>query len=123
MNFRYSDIYVAIATDDIAALHDFYSKLLGQQADVYRPSVYAEFRLEQLRIAIFKPKAQNKSEFANINSSFSLCLEVENLDETIALLVELGYSPPGEVIEASHGKEIYAYDFAGNRLILHQPKT
>jgi len=121
MNFGYTDIYLAIATDDIEALHDFYSQLLEQQADVYRPSVYAEFRLEKLRLAIFKPKTQRQSEFVNTGSSLSLCLEVEDLDRAIALLTELGYPPPGEVIDASHGQEIYGYDPAGNRIILHQP--
>ncbi|EDX77907.1 hypothetical protein MC7420_7645 [Coleofasciculus chthonoplastes PCC 7420] len=33
----------------------------------------------------------------------------------------MGYPPPGEIIVASHGREIYAYDPNGNRLILHQP--
>jgi hypothetical protein len=40
----------------------------------------------------------------------------------IATLTHLGYPPPGEIIEASHGREIYAYDPAKNRLILHQAK-
>ncbi len=122
MNFRYSDIYLAIATEDIEALYSFYSKLLKRDADVYRPAVYAEFQLERLRIAIFQPKPQRQSEFANTGSGLSLCLDVEDLDKAIALLADLGYPPPGEVINASHGQEIYAYDPAGNRLILHQPK-
>ena len=50
----------------------------------------------------------------------SLCIEVENLKEAIASLTALGYPPPGEIIEASHGTEIYAYDPANTRLILHQ---
>ena len=45
-----------------------------------------------------------------------------NLEQAIACLTNLGYTPPGEIIEASHGREIYAYDPAGNRLILHQGK-
>jgi hypothetical protein len=35
----------------------------------------------------------------------------------------LGYPPPGEIITASHGREIYTYDPAGNRLILHQGRS
>ena len=122
MNFKYPDIYLAISTNNIEALNDFYSKLFGQKPNVYRPSVYVEFKLEKLRIAIFKPKSDRQPEFENLNSSMSLCLEVEDLTSAIALLTELGYPPPGEVIEASHGQEVYAYDPAGNRLILHQPK-
>ena len=50
----------------------------------------------------------------------AVCLEVADLERAIACLSELGYSPPGEIITASHGREIYAYDPTGNRLILHQ---
>ncbi|MEH1788494.1 VOC family protein [Nostoc sp.] len=53
-------------------------------------------------------------------SKISLCLEVGNLEDAIAHLRYLGYPPPGEISIASHGKEIYAYDPDGNRLILHQ---
>jgi hypothetical protein len=49
-----------------------------------------------------------------------MCLEVNNLEDVIAHLTDLGYPPPGEIAIASHGREIYAYDPDGNRLILHQ---
>ena len=121
MNFNYSDIFVAISTNDIQALTDFYSQLLQKTPDIYRPAIYTEFRLEKLRIGIFKPKLERQKEFDNSNSAMSLCFEVEDIDMAIATLNDLG-SPLGEIIEASHGKEIYAYDPAGNRLILHQSK-
>ncbi len=120
MKFNYSDIFVVISTTDIQTLVEFYSQILQIQPAVYRPSAYAEFSLEKLRLGIFKPKPESQPEFANQSSSMSLCLEVKNLERAIACLVEMGYSPPGEIIEASHGREIYAYDPTGNRLILHQ---
>lgn len=120
MKPNYLDIFVAISTDKIEILVDFYRQLLSQEPLVYRPSVYAEFQLEQLRIGIFKPKAESQTEFSNHNSSLSLCLEVADLTQAIAHITDLGYPPPGAIIEASHGKEIYAYDPGGNRLILHQ---
>ena len=123
MNFSYFDVYLALSTDNIQALTDFYSQLLQRKPDVYRTAVYAEFRLERLRIAIFKPKPERKPEFANSGSAMSLCLEVENIDNAIANLTNMGFPPPGDIIEASHGKEIYAYDPDGNRLIIHQPKA
>ena len=119
MNFNYSDVFVAISTTDIQALVEFYSQILQIQPTIDRP-FYAEFSLEKLRIGIFQPKPERQSEFANQSSSMSLCLEVENLERAIACFVQLGYPPPGEIIEASHGREIYAYDPMGNRLILHQ---
>ncbi|MBF2028247.1 MAG: VOC family protein [Oscillatoriales cyanobacterium C42_A2020_001] len=50
----------------------------------------------------------------------SLCLEVESLERAIAHLSQLGCPPPGNILTASHGQEIYACDPDGNWLILHQ---
>ena len=120
MNF--SDVFVTIATDDIQILVDFYSQLWQKPPDIYSPGIYAEFKLNKLRIGIFQPKPERQPEFNNLGSSVSLCIEVENLFQAIARLTDLGYPPSGEIIEASHGREIYAYDPANNRLILHQSK-
>jgi predicted enzyme related to lactoylglutathione lyase len=122
MVFSYTDAFVAIAADDIQILVDFYSKLFQHQPSVYHPPTYAEFQLEKLRIGIFKPKQEHQQQFANLSSSssISICLEVKNLDVAIAHLNNIGYPPLGEIIKASHGKEIYAYDPGKNRLILHQ---
>ena len=122
MKFKYSEVFVTIATENIDWLVDFYSQILQQQPSHYRHGIYAEFNLEKLRLSIFKPKSQRQTEFVNSGSSMSLCIEVEDLDRAIATLIDLGCPPPGEIIEASHGKEIYAYDPANNRLILHQSK-
>ena len=122
MKFNYSVVFVTIATENIARLVYFYSQLLQKEPSHYRHGVYAEFELNKLRLSIFKPKPQRQSEFINSGSSMSLCIEVEDLDRAIACFADLGYPPPGEIIEASHGKEIYAYDPANTRLILHQSK-
>jgi hypothetical protein len=56
-------------------------------------------------------------------------LEVEQLEGAIAAieqayletpLTAFDHLLPGEIIAASHGREVYAYDPAGNRLILHE---
>ena len=121
MNFNYSDVFVAISSSNIQVLTDFYSQFLQQTPDIYRPAVYTEFRLEKLRIGIFKPKLERQPEFENSNSAMSLCFEVEDINMAIATLEKLGASS-GKIIEASHGKEVYAYDPEGNRLIIHQSK-
>lgn len=121
MRFRYTDAFVTLAAIDIDTLVEFYSQLLTQEPSPFIPKIYAEFQLSGLRLGIFKPKENHEQEFANsTQSGMSLCLEVEDLEEAIAQLTNLGYPPPGEVTTASHGKEIYAYDPARNRLILHQ---
>jgi predicted enzyme related to lactoylglutathione lyase len=121
MKLKYSDIFVTLSTDKMQLMVNFYSQLLNQPPTIYQPLRYAEFQLAELRICIFQPKVEEQREFSHqTSSSMSLCLEVEDLVQAIAHLTELGYPPPGNIIEASHGREIYGYDPGGNRLILHQ---
>ncbi len=130
MSLRCTSALLTLATPHFAALTQFYSQLLNQQPAVLRPNVYAEFHLPGLKLGIFRPKETPHSRSAELTSqppptphsptSMSLCLEVENLEEAIAHLTQLGYPPPGAIITASHGREIYAYDPDGNWLILHQ---
>jgi predicted enzyme related to lactoylglutathione lyase len=112
---------VTLASVNIEGLVNFYTQLLEKKPITIIPTVYAEFQLPGLRLGIFKPKEIYEPEFATIaTSKISLCLEVNNLEDAIAHLTALGHPPPGEISLASHGREIYAYDPDGNRLILHQ---
>ncbi len=123
MVFQYTNAFVTIASVNCENLVNFYTKFLGQKPVILIPNVYAEFNLLSMRLGIFKPKNTNELEFEAITKSkISLCLEVSNLENAIAHLTTLGYPPPGKISVASHGREIYAYDPDGNRLILHQGK-
>jgi predicted enzyme related to lactoylglutathione lyase len=118
---QYTEALVTIAAINIKNLVDFYSQLLEQNPISLIPNVYAEFQLPGLRLGIFQPKKHHESEFeTTAKSKISLCLEVSNLETAIAHLTTLGYPPPGDISIVSHGREIYAYDPEGNRLILHQ---
>lgn len=119
------DVFVAIAARQLYESVSFYQGLLGQDPQVLIPASYAEFRLPRLKLAIFQPKSDGEQEFFNsTRGAMSLCLEVEDLTAAIAHLTDLGYAPPNEILTASHGREIYAYDPDGNRLILHEsPST
>ena len=121
MALKYCNAFVTIAAKDLNSSIEFYRQLLQQDPQPFVPKVYGEFNLKGLRLGIFQPKKNNQSEFANsTGSGMSICIEVENLKRAIATLTEIGSPPPGEITTASHGKEIYAYDRDGNRLILHQ---
>lgn len=123
MNFIYNKAFITIASPEIKILVDFYSQLLKQKPHPYILNTYAEFDLRGLRLGIFQPKQESLVEFANSEkSTISICLEVEDLAAASAHLTAMGYPPPGKIISASHGQEIYAYDPLGNRLILHQAK-
>lgn len=121
MFFQCTEAFLTLAVIDLETIVNFYTSLLGQAPAAQISNVYAEFQLPGLRLGIFKPKETHWQEFENsAKSAMSLCLEVSDLEDAIAHLTTLGYPPPGEILTASHGREIYAYDPAGNRLILHQ---
>jgi predicted enzyme related to lactoylglutathione lyase len=116
-----STIFVALA-DSKGNLVEFYRTLFGLEPQIWIPEVYAEFWLPGLRLGIFTPKADHLTEFQAGSGGMSLCVEVKQLEVAIQQLTVLGYPPPGSPMMASHGREIYAYDPAGNRLILHERK-
>ncbi len=113
--------FITLSSTEFEPLVEFYGALLGQGAKPYQADHYAEFCLPGLRLAIFRPRSDQAAEFSAPGSgAMSLCLEVVDLAAAIALLTHLGYPPPGPIMTASHGREVYAYDPDGNRLILHQ---
>lgn len=117
------EAFVTLAAFDSEALINFYRQFLQIEPCSYTPGVYAEFQLPRLRLGIFQPKKSHHLEFVNsAGSGMSICVEVADLEAVIAHLTNLGYPPPGEIVTASHGREIYAYDPAQNRLILHESR-
>jgi predicted enzyme related to lactoylglutathione lyase len=113
--------FVTIASINFDRVVEFYTQLLGLTPQPYLPHIYAEFSIAGLRLGIFCPKPSNYDEFRQPSQSgMSLCLEVNSLEDSIDQLAQLGYPPTGRITTASHGREIYAYDPDGNRLILHQ---
>jgi predicted enzyme related to lactoylglutathione lyase len=116
-------IFVTIATSKLDVLVQFYTNLIGREPESYIPQIYAEFQLTNLRLGIFQPKEAQSQEFDKGKSPISLCFEVSELESAIAHISKLGYPPPGKIMNASHGREIYAYDPDGNRIILYQSKN
>ncbi|MGQ4646481.1 VOC family protein [Lyngbya aestuarii] len=123
MAFQCTSALVTLAATDFELIIRFYAQLLRQEPQPYLLNVYAEFQLPSLRLGIFRPQATHLVEFENSSkSAMSLCLEVNDLEGVISHLNTLGFPPPGEITTASHGREIYAYDPEGNRLIIHQAR-
>ncbi|MCU0525856.1 MAG: glyoxalase [Elainella sp. Prado103] len=114
-----STVFVALA-DPIENLAEFYQVFFALEPAVQVPQVYTEFELPGLRLGIFKPKPDHHPEFMGQAGSMSLCIEVECLEAAIERLRQIGYTTPLDIMTASHGRETYAYDPAGNRLILHE---
>ena len=114
--------FLTIGAVNFAEVVAFYQSLLEQQPQPYSPGSYAEFQLPGMVLAVFSPHPDHGQEFScSDRSGFSLCLEVADLPTAIASIGKF-YPPVAEncIIDASHGREIYLYDPAGNRLILHE---
>ena len=117
---RASAVFVALADFNGRRLKAFYRAMLDLEPVIDVPQ-YTEFQLPQLRIGLFRPNVANQAEFLGTSSGgMSLCLEVENLEAAIEQLTQLGCPPPESIRKASHGREVYAYDPCGNRLIFHE---
>lgn len=120
---NYQRAWITIAPTDFPKSCNFYQQLLGKVPDRTMTKsgnpdelIYAEFQLVGLTIGLYQPKTPQ----THGTSSLSLCFQVENLKAAIELVTNLGYPPPGEIMTPSHGKEVYAYDPDGNRLILYE---
>lgn len=115
------EAFTALATVQFDAVVEFYRQVFGIDPHPYVDQVYAEFRLPGMKLGIFKPKDAHAEEFSqSAQAGLSLCLEVDDLEGAIAHLTHLGYPPPGDITIASHGREVYGYDPAGNRIIFHE---
>ncbi|MGK7891459.1 MAG: glyoxalase [Leptolyngbyaceae cyanobacterium] len=123
--------FVAIAVDQWDAMVQFYGFVTGHSPQPHIPNVYAEFRIGDIRVGLFQPKSSHQQEFAaGRTAKVSICLEVDNLEQSqqvidqaySALNLPVSQAQPwlGAVAIASHGRECYAYDPDGNRLILHE---
>ncbi|NJL90334.1 MAG: VOC family protein [Coleofasciculaceae cyanobacterium SM2_1_6] len=137
MNWQCTEAFVALGSIELDQLVTFYTQLFGQHPQPYQPKIYAEYRLPGLRLAIFVPKLDHELEFGQSRqsrqsklstqstqsktSSMSICLQVLDLEPVITELAAMNY-PRGNIITASHGRELYIYDPDGNRLIFYEPK-
>ncbi len=121
MAFYYREVFVALAATDFDAVVEFYQRFFDRDAHPYRANVYAEFRLPGVKLGVFKPQELHEAEFSDsTHGGLSLCIEVDDLEGAIAHATRLGHPPPTPITTASHGREVYIYDPAGNRLILHE---
>ena len=122
MTLDYSTVWVTIAAQNFERSQDFYQQLLGKAPDrTLGPAdqpIYAEFQLKGLRLGLYRPQSVDS---APPSSPLSICFQVESLEESIAHLASIGFPVAGEILTPRHGREVYAADPDGNRLILYQP--
>jgi predicted enzyme related to lactoylglutathione lyase len=126
MPFSYSRAFVTIAAVDWSQSVAFYTALTQSPPQKLQPDRYAEFELAGLRIGIYRPQmAEQGVPIAdprlNPYPPLSLCLEVRPLEALLQHLADRGYPVTAGIQSVSHGREVYAYDPDGNRLILYEP--
>ncbi len=110
----------AIGAEDFARAVAFYAGLLGREPDERIRDAYAAFHLPGLRLAIFRPRAGGADDFRNPpgrRAGLNLVLEVADVPRAAVEVERLGGSSTAP-FETPHGREAYAYDPDGNRLIL-----
>ena len=126
MTLDYSIAWVTIAAQDFERSQNFYKQLLKKEPDrtlgpVDRP-IYAEFQLNGLRFGIYRPQPGHSAPLSSqLPNPMSICFQVKNLEQAIAHLASIGFPVAGKILTPRHGREVYAADPDGNRLILYQP--
>jgi catechol 2,3-dioxygenase-like lactoylglutathione lyase family enzyme len=110
---------MTIATSHWQQSIAFYQTLLGLDPHAHQPDRYAEFRLPDLTLVLYSPKSQEQSH-PDPYPSLSLCLYVQDLDQAATILTSMGQADL-VMQTSSHGREIYAADPDGNRVILYEP--
>jgi catechol 2,3-dioxygenase-like lactoylglutathione lyase family enzyme len=122
MQLEYTEAFAAIGANHYAETVDFYRAVFGREPDERIRDIYVAFHLPGLKLGIFEPRAENRPEFENptdAHSSLNLVLRVPSVERARAeLAARRPRRPPGEICDTNHGREFYAYDPEGNRLIL-----
>jgi len=118
---NYQKVLISVGTKKIEQCISFYRAFLGISPSIYKESTYAEFQLEGLILAIFKPRVEEDENFSNQDNRapLSICLQVDNLELTLLNLNNLGFVSPLKVDSASNIREAHFYDPAGSRIILY----
>jgi predicted enzyme related to lactoylglutathione lyase len=117
---KFSRAIVTIAAIDWQKSVAFYQTLTQSPPNQLLDDRYAEFEIAGLRVGIYRPR-NNEQIFPNPHPRLSLCLEVQNLEAAVQYLNDLGYPVVSGIHQVSHGREVYAYDPDGNRIILYEP--
>ncbi len=114
--------WVTIAAMQFDRSVQFYRCLFQQEPQIFTPEKYAEFQAFGIRLGIYRPTIEESPERSPITlfPAVSLCMQIEDLEKAIALLDQAD-AHVSEVRSVSHGREAYAYDPDGNRIILYEP--
>jgi len=114
------EAFAAIGSEAFDRAVAFYVGLLGREPDERAGDTYAAFLLPGLKLGVFRPSRARVEGFRNPTArqvGLNLVLRVPDLARAAAEVERLGGSADAP-FDAPHGRELYAYDPDGNRLIL-----
>jgi len=124
---QFTEAFTAIGASQFTATVDFYRTLFGREPDEFIGGRYVAFRMTGLHLGIFEPRLDNRPEFINsadLRGRLSLVLRVPDLDLARRQLASLTPArPPSPIQSTKHGREFFAYDPEGNRLIVVESPT
>lgn len=118
---RIQKAWVTIAAVQFDRSVEFYRHLFQQAPQSFTPAKYAEFEAFGIRLGIYRPTSEESPRSPiTLFPAVSLCMQIEKIEDAIALLDQID-AFVGEIRTVSHGREAYAYDPDGNRIILYEP--
>lgn len=118
MTFSIRRSLITVAVMDWQQSLTFYRNLLQLEPQVLQPGRYAEFRLADCTISLYKPRLEETpTAEGNPYPSLGICLHVDSLQAALAQLNLVNHG----IQASSHGREVYLYDPNGNRIILYEP--
>jgi len=119
---QFTEAFAAIGASQFTATVGFYRTLFARDPDEFIGGSYVAFRMPGLHLGIFEPRQDNRPEFINsadLRGGLSLVLRVPDLDLAHKQLETLTPArPPRPIQSTKHGREFFAYDPEGNRLIV-----
>ncbi|MGK7908110.1 MAG: VOC family protein [Synechococcus sp.] len=110
---------LSIATPNLEDMRAFYCALLEVEPAVELEGGYLEFRLQGLRLGLYRSK---NPDYRACRGASSICLQVTDLDAVLELAVLDGVQISQERVE-SHGREVDFCDPDGNRVVVHEPSA
>lgn len=111
---------MTLAVRNLATMQAFYTALLGCDPQVVWGDRYAGFQIHGQRLGLFRPRAEERDRWRSAAGAWSLCLYVPDLEAACQTVQAAGGQIASAAIAETYGRECYAQDPEGNRLLLCQ---
>lgn len=111
---------ITLAVQNLAVMQTFYSALLGVMPHLAVSDRYVGFAVNGQRLGLFRPRQSEQQDWRSTPGAWSLCLYVPDLQAACQTVLSAGGHIATKAIAEDYGRECYAQDPEGNRLILCQ---